>query len=81
MAVELGLVNLPNSPKPIFRLAFENDLIDGPVSRWLNYANAQTDTSHDYDSGKAMDCLLIIPEFIKDASRLSSTMTGSTWTQ
>ena len=36
---ELGVANAPNSPKPVFRLAFENDLmLPAPLERWLGYA-------------------------------------------
>ena len=45
----LGLPDIPNSPRPIFRLAHENDLFDSPLERWLQYAEARIDTSHDYD--------------------------------
>ena len=45
----LGVPDTPNSPKPVFRLAFENHLMDAPVERWLRYADARTGTSHDYD--------------------------------
>ena len=43
---ELGVADSPNSPKPIFRLAFENDLISAPVERWLGYADRRVDTAH-----------------------------------
>ena len=76
---ELGLANVPNSPKPILRLADENDLFSASLNQWLRYANARTDTSHDYDSEKAKDCLELIPDFIDDAIGLYQTMTGETW--
>ncbi|GAB1353718.1 hypothetical protein MASR1M12_24560 [Erysipelotrichia bacterium] len=34
---ELGIPEVPNSPKPVFRLAFENDLFAAPVERWLEF--------------------------------------------
>ena len=75
----LGLPDTPNSPKPVFRLAFENDLLGAPVERWLRYADARTGTSHDYDGEKAKACLALMPEFIDDAVRLYRTLTGATW--
>ncbi|MBF0551819.1 MAG: nucleotidyltransferase substrate binding protein [Deltaproteobacteria bacterium] len=33
---ELGLVDVPNSPKPVFRLAAENKLLSSQVDQWLN---------------------------------------------
>ena len=54
---ELGVADSPNSPKPIFRLAFENDLIPAPVERWLGYAEGRVDTAHAYRSEKARAAL------------------------
>ena len=45
---ELGLANAPNSPKPVFKLAYENDLFAAPLEEWLRYADARVDTAHDY---------------------------------
>lgn len=38
LAEELGIPEVPNSPKPILRLAFENQLFVSPIEQWLNYA-------------------------------------------
>ncbi len=76
---ELGLANVPNSPKPVFRLAAENDLLAAKIQQWLRYANARIDTSHDYDGKKATDCLTLVPDFIDDAIDLYQTLTGETW--
>jgi uncharacterized protein YutE (UPF0331/DUF86 family) len=35
----LGLPDVPNSPKPILKLAGENDLLPAPVATWLSYAD------------------------------------------
>ena len=56
----------PNSPKPVFRLAFENRLLDGPVERWLGYADHRVGTAHDYSLSKAEDCLAATGDFIAD---------------
>ena len=74
---ELGLVDIRNSPKPVFRLAHENNLFDSPLEQWLRYANARIDTSHDYDGKKAMACLALMPAFIDDATGLYRTMSGA----
>ena len=76
---ELGIADVPNSPKPIFRLAHENDLFTVPLEQWLGYAAARVDTSHDYDSEKAKACLELMPDFIDDAIGLYQTMSGETW--
>ena len=75
----LGLPGVPNSPKPIFRLANQNDLFRSPVDQWLMYAQKRIDTSHDYDGEKAQACLEVMPNFIGDATDLYQTMSGDTW--
>ena len=57
LAEELAIADLPNSPKPILRLANENRLLDARVSDWLTYADQRVDTSHDYSIEKAEACL------------------------
>ena len=37
---ELGLADIPNSPKPVFRLADENNLFASPLEQWMQYADA-----------------------------------------
>ncbi|MBF0609679.1 MAG: nucleotidyltransferase [Magnetococcales bacterium] len=76
---ELGLPQVPNSPKPIFRIAGQNQILPSPVEQWLTYANARTGTSHDYSSDKATQALAIMDTFITDAIALYQTMTGTTW--
>ena len=73
---ELGLPDVPNSPKPIFRIAAENQLFQSPTERWLNYADTRIQTSHDYDGEKAKLALALIPDFIYDAKALYQTLTG-----
>ena len=76
---ELGLADIPNSPKPVFRLADENNLFASSLEQWLQYADARIGTSHDYDSKKAEACLMLMPDFIDDAIGLYQTMSGTTW--
>ena len=76
---ELGIAEPPNSPKPIIRLACENNLFAAPLDQWFKYADARIDTSHDYDGEKAQACLELMPDFIDDAIGLYQTMTGATW--
>lgn len=75
----LGLPEVPNSPKPIIRLAGQNDLLPSPVEQWLKYADARIGTSHDYSSDKAAEALTVMEAFIADAIGLYRTMTGSSW--
>lgn len=76
---ELGIPEVPNSPKPIFRLGFENQLFSSPLEQWLKYADARIQTSHDYSGEKAQECLALMADFIDDALGLHQTISGQTW--
>jgi len=76
---ELGLADVPNSPKPILKLASENGLFTASVEQLLTYADARTNTSHDYSGDKAAETLAIVGDFIDDAIGLYQTMTKTTW--
>ncbi|MCY3747123.1 MAG: nucleotidyltransferase substrate binding protein [Acidobacteria bacterium] len=75
----LGLADLPNSPRPLFRIAAENRVFESPVEQWLRYVEARVDTAHDYDGKKARACLELIPDFITDVISVYETMTGNAW--
>lgn len=76
---ELGLPEVPSSPKPVLRLASENRLLASPIEGWLKYADARVATAHDYSGDKAEACLELTKDFIDDAIGLYQTMTGETW--
>lgn len=75
----LGLPDVPNSPKPIFRIAAENLLLQTPTEQWLSYADARIQTAHDYDGEKAKNALALMAEFIADAIALYQTLSGEIW--
>ncbi|NCC51127.1 MAG: nucleotidyltransferase [Spartobacteria bacterium] len=79
MGEDLGLADLPNSPKPLLRIANENKLFAATLEDWIAYADARTNTSHDYSHEKAQETLGVIEPFIDDAIGLYQTMTGTTW--
>lgn len=70
----LGLPEVPNSPKPVFRLAPENALLPSATEVWLGYADARTATAHDYSGKKAEQCLKIVDGFLVDARTLLNTL-------
>jgi len=76
---EIGLADVPNSPKPLLKLAGQNDLFASSVEQWLKYAEARTNTAHDYSGEKAEEALALMGDFIDDAIGLYQTMTGTTW--
>ena len=76
---ELGIPEVPNSPKPILRLANENRLFSSPIERWLAYADARTATSHDYSGEKAKAALKLMENYIDDAIALYQTMSNTSW--
>ncbi|MDR1741876.1 MAG: nucleotidyltransferase substrate binding protein [Synergistaceae bacterium] len=71
---ELGLPAVPNSPKPVLRIAGENGLFDPshPVEAWMKYADARVSTSHDYSGAKALNAIALTKNFIADAEALLS---------
>ena len=75
---ELGIAELPNSPKPVFRIAFENQLFPA-IEGWLIYADARTSTSHDYSGEKAQITVETAFVFVQDAAALYQKMTGKSW--
>ncbi len=76
---ELGLADVPNSPRPILQLADSNNLLSSPYSQWNQYIDARIGTTHDYSEEKAKKALGIVGNFIDDAIGLYQTMTGETW--
>ena len=76
---EVGLPQVPNGPKPVLRMAGENDLLPSSTEQWLQYARARIDTAHDYSGEKAQDALEIMGDFIDDAIDLYQTMSGESW--
>ena len=60
----LGLPEIPNSPKPILRLAHENGILSADISFWLKVADARVATSHDYSSAKADACIELLPTLL-----------------
>lgn len=72
----LGLPDVPNSPKPIFRIAAENLLLQSSIEQWLSYADARIQTSHDYDGEKAKIALALMADFLADARALYQTLSG-----
>ena len=75
----LGIPEVPNGPRPIFRLADENSLLAAGGEQWELYIQTRIDTTHDYDREKAANAIAVMPEFIDDAIELYTTMTGEDW--
>ena len=76
---ELGIVEIPNSPRPIFRIADENRLLSAGEEQWEVYIRTPIDTTHDYDEEKGARAIGVMTDFTDDAIRLYMAMTGETW--
>lgn len=76
---ELGVADVPNSPRPVIQQAHENFLLATPLEQWIGYLNARNSTAHDYDGEKALASLVRVPDFIDDAIGLYQTMSGLPW--
>ena len=76
---EIGLVEVPNGPNPVLRLANENQLLPGSIEQWLRYGKVRVATVHNYSGKKVSDALDIMNCFVDDAIRLYQTLSGKTW--
>jgi len=76
---ELGLPDVPNSPKPIFKLAAQNKLLPSATERWLEYADLRVSTAHDYSGEKAAAVVGAAERFVGDAIRLYEKLSGKGW--
>ncbi len=74
-----GLAEVPNSPRPILKIASENNLLAAGTEQWDLYAQTRVDTSHDYDKAKAANAIAIMRDFIGDAILLYCAMTAEPW--
>ncbi len=72
----LGIDEVSNSPRPVFRIANENHLLAAGGEQWELYVQTRIDTTHDYDREKAANAIAIMPAFLDDAIRLYSALTG-----
>ena len=73
-----GLIDLPNSPIPIFRLAHKDFIITNLgdwIDRHSSYTKTRTDTAHDYSREKAENALPKISEFIVDVKEICQRLT------
>ena len=75
---ETGLPDVPNSPKPVLRIAFENHILND-IEKWIDYANARVGTAHDYSEQKFKQELDKTGDFIKDATVVYCKMTKEEW--
>ena len=75
----IGIPDVPNGPKLIFRLADQNHLLRSPIDKWFIYAQKRIGTTEDYDGEKAKGCLKVVPDFVGDARDLYQTMSGDAW--
>lgn len=76
---ELGVPEMPNSPWPIFQIAFENKLLTNDILQWKKYVQARIGTTHDYSGEKADEAIGLMGSFVNDATDLYVIMTGLVW--
>ena len=61
--------------KDVFRYAAKHGLLElEEVERWLIYRDNRNDTAHDYGVGFADATLVLLPQFILDAYRVSEVV-------
>ncbi len=76
---ELGVPDLGDGAKPIFRAADRNGLLSGGAERWFEYVKAYYMTSHEHDIAKFGHVMELIPAFLDDAVKLYEMITGVPW--
>jgi nucleotidyltransferase substrate binding protein (TIGR01987 family) len=63
------------SYKEILRHAARHGLLDATaVERWFAYRDNRNSTAHDYGKGFAEETLALMPDFLRDARRLETTL-------
>ncbi len=75
---EIGLIDIPLGPNPIFKSAFAAKVINNPT-QWIEFNIRRGNTSHDYSGEKADNTFEIIADFINEAIVLYETMSGEKW--
>ena len=75
----MDLLGLLRKPQASLRLADENRLLAAGDEQWELYVQTRIDTTHDYDREKAASAIGLMPEFIGDAIKLYTAMTGELW--
>ena len=83
MTEVLGLSGTPNSPKPVLRIAYENNLLPSAecLERWITYAAIRVETAHIYSKEVKQRALDHMDGFITDAVRVYEAITGTKWQQ
>jgi len=83
MTEVLGLSGIPSSPKPVFRIAYENNLIPSTdcLERWITYAVIRVETTHIYSKEVKQKALDHMDGFITDAVSIYEAITGIKWQQ
>ena len=76
---EIGVPDVPNGPRPVFRAAGQAGLLPAAPDQWETYVEARIDTTHDYSALKVEQAIAVMPDFIRDAAALYTALTGELW--
>ncbi|MCY4103306.1 MAG: nucleotidyltransferase substrate binding protein [bacterium] len=76
--VELRIPDIPNSPRPVFRIAAENHLVGGGGQRWQDYSSTRIQTTHMYSEEIVDSAIALIPTFLRDTADLIQRMEQGT---
>ncbi len=72
----LGIPDINESPKSVFRAAFEADAIPR-LEQWFEYVNIRNATSHNYGAEFVDKAISIMSSFIEDVKELYWEMEGA----
>lgn len=63
---EMRIPEIPNSPRPVFRIAVENHLMGDGAQRWQDYSSMRIKTTHMYSPEIVGSAIAIMPTFVRD---------------
>ncbi len=75
---ELRIPDIPNSPRPVFRIAAENHLVGDGGQRWQDYSSTRIQTTHMYSPEIVQSAIALMPTFIRDTADLIQRMEHGT---
>ena len=76
MKDNLKITDVPNRPKPLFRMAIENQVLTSSLDRWMKYAQARIEFRN-YDEAEIVRfCEESVNLFIEDSINLYQLLNG-----
>lgn len=75
---ELRIPDIPNSTRPVLRIAAENHLLGDGSQRWQDYSNSRIQTTHMYNPEIVESAIAVMPTLICETANLIQRMEHGT---